>query len=358
MPGPRPRRPNLTKLIDDLSSADAARRESAAARLTIAGQAAVQPLRALVATDEAAADARVAALRTLAGIGGAHAAAADAAVATLAGPVDALALEGIDVLRTMLDEREDETAATTALEHLTRIALSAAAPVERRRAAIDALSGLPEPLLRPILEAVASDADPALAARGRATRRQQGATLADVLADGQLPDPPAAMSALIDAAGSTVPVTDLRRVIELVRAREQREAEAGHDDRRAAWRLIRGQVHRALGDRDSQVALYDLRETLEEAEAPVTVDFLAAAMKVGDENCLDGLAAQWVAAGTDRWLRDQLELAVRSIVNRKALTRADPVFVRLLGRLPAAGPLVAIAPKRRRLRSWESSVDG
>ena len=83
------------------------------------------------------------------------------------------------------------------------IALWAAAPVERRRAAIDALSGLPEPLLRPILEAVASDADPALAARGRATRRQRDATLADVLADGQLPDSPAAMSALIDAAGST-----------------------------------------------------------------------------------------------------------------------------------------------------------
>src|SRR5690606_28036598 len=350
MPGPR-RRPNLSKLIDDLSSADAARRESAAARLAIAGQAAVQPLRALVATDEAAAEARVAALRTLAGIAGAHATAAAAAVATLDSPVDALAAEGIDLLRTMLEGREDETAATTALEHLTQLALSAAAPVERRRAAIDALSGLPETLLRPILEALASDADPALAARGAAARRQQGPTLADVLAGGQPPDSPAALSALIDAAGSTAPVTDLRRATGLVRGRERREGEAGHHDRRGAWRLIRGRVHRALGDRDSQVALYDLRETLEQADAPVTVDFLAAAMKVGDENCLDGLAARWVTAGTDRWLRDQLELAVRSIITRRSLTRADPVFVRLLGRLPAAGPLVAIAPRTRRPRS-------
>lgn len=346
MPVPAPRRPNLPKLIEELSSPDAARRESAAARLTIIGAAAVARLR-VAAADAATPDARIAALRTLAGIAGAGATAAKAAVAALASPVDALAAEGIDVLRALLHD-DDEAAATTALEHLTQLALSAAAPMARRHAALDALAALPDPLLTPILDALASDANPELAARGRrAPRRPPGATLDDVLDGKRLPDTPAALAALIDAAGSAAPVTDLRRAIDLVRARERQEHEAGRDDRRAAWMLVRGQLHRALADRDSHIALYDLRETLEQADLPLTVDFLAAVMQVGDESCLDGLAARWVAAAADRWLRGEIEQAVRTIVDRKALTRADPALVKLLGRLPAAGPLVAMAPRKR-----------
>ena len=43
--------------------------------------------------------------------------------------------------------------------------------------------------------------------------------------------------------------------------------------------------------RDSRLAVYDLRETIESASAPVAVEFLQALTLVGDISCLEPIAA-------------------------------------------------------------------
>jgi hypothetical protein len=89
-----------------------------------------------------------------------------------------------------------------------------------------------------------------------------------------------------------------------------------------------------------------LRETLERAEGPLPVGFLAAAASVGDAACLEPIAAAWASAPPDdHWWRDHLVDAFAAIVKREALTRRHPVLKRILERQPAAAVLVAMARK-------------
>ncbi len=77
------------------------------------------------------------------------------------------------------------------------------------------------------------------------------------------------------------------------------------------------------------------------------VGFLAAAAAIGDDACLEPLAAAWVnSSANDRWWRDHVAEAFRAIVAREHLTRRHPVLRRILERWPAAGVLVAAAKKR------------
>ena len=96
-------------------------------------------------------------------------------------------------------------------------------------------------------------------------------------------------------------------------------------------------MHQALAARNSRLAVYDLRDSLLEAERlPVT--FLAALEEVGDASCLENLAAAYDASSRsgDRWWREHVATAFRAIVQREGLTRRHAAVKRAMQRWPEA----------------------
>jgi hypothetical protein len=327
---------DVDRLMAELSSADDLRRQTAQARLAVIGARAVTKLCALALDDNEAGQARLAAIQSLEAIGDPRSL---GPAATLAERNDEIGLSAIAVLGAIV--RLKEARATRAFDRLAALVLDQETPDERRLAALAALEGLSERLLKPIYDALAADRNPRLSAR--ATRRAVGATIPlETLLECPLPDDPGVVAAVIREEVESAKVTTLRRAVEAVRARER----AVEGERRAVWTAIRGQVHQALAARTSRLALYDLRETLEHAGGPLPVGFLAAAAVIGDNTCLEPLAAAWVhAAPEDHWWRDHLADAFRAIVTREHLGRRHQVVRRILDRWPAAGVLV---PEARR----------
>ena len=224
---------DLGRLIEELGSPDAVTRESAAARLAIRGRAATPRLIALAERRDAGVPARTAALRVLAATAGPSV--LDLAVRTLRAPEDELAVEAVEICRVLAAGPEPH--ATRAFEPLTELALETTASVERRLAAIGALEGLPDALLRPVYEALVQD---------------------------------------ITASGDTA----------------------------------------ALG----------------------------------------ALARAWVASKReDRWWRDHVASAFRAIVAREGLTREHASLQQVLSRWPAAGVLVASAPRSTAKKATDRS---
>jgi len=326
----------LSRLIGDLLDADAIRRETAAARLAVIGERAVGPLLEVAhGRNGASAVARAAALGALAAIGDSRAVALAVRLADdSAGDV---ALAAIDVLGAAVHGRGPE--ATQALDRLAELALSRTRDPEQRVAAIAAMDGLPEKTLRPIYQTLAvDDSSPSVA---RIARVQAGDMLSLSELVEHLPDDPAIVSTAVRHDGASARLTTLKQAIDLIRKREAGAAE----DVRGAWMIVRGQLHQELASRGSRIALYDLRETVEAARAPLPVGFIAAVTTVGDASCLDALAAAWTASASDdaRWWRDHVVDAFRAIVAREKLTRRAPALRRILERRPSAGALVALA---------------
>jgi hypothetical protein len=341
MPVHRSRHPDIEALVGQLSHADPVVGESAEARLAVVGDRAVPAVRTLLHDSSASSSARVRALRTLAAIDRYQA--LEAAAMAAVGIDDALALEAIDLLGGAVSDAADPVAGDRALEHLTRLALAPSVAEQRRLVMMEPLSRLPAPLRKPIFEALANDASGAIAARATNQDAVPPGALGRWSDADRLPSEPDALAEAIAHEGDQAPVTALRRLVDLVRAREK----TGADVERDGWRGARGLLHETLARRGSLIALYDLRETLEQVDRSVSAHFLTAAMAVADASCLDAIAARWVHAGPDVWLRDQLERIFHAIINRERLRRSSPVLVRLLKRHPAAGPLVATAPRTR-----------
>ena len=93
-----------------------------------------------------------------------------------------------------------------------------------------------------------------------------------------------------------------------MRARETEEPAA---EPQAEWRVVRRALHQILASRQSRVALYDLRETLEADDGPLPVEFVAALTAIGDTSCLEaigGAYARAAAAGqpSHDWWRQHL----------------------------------------------------
>jgi hypothetical protein len=132
----------------------------------------------------------------------------------------------------------------------------------------------------------------------------------------------------------------LQKLVEAVRARESAAASGARSE---GWRQVRGALHQTLALRGSRVAVYDLRETLAEAREPLPAPFLAAMHVVGDESCLESIAAAWTAAddggaspeSAARW-RHQLEAAFQAVVKREKISRRSAAWKRLATRFPAA----------------------
>jgi hypothetical protein len=179
-----------------------------------------------------------------------------------------------------------------------------------------------------------SDAEVRAAAGGTAAPPTAGPDVWRAATEGQLPSTPAALKAALTAGRTTARLTELQRLVDKVRAREQQETDAGV---REEWRAVRGAIHQALAARNSRLALYDLRDSLLEPER-LPVAFLAALEDIGDATCLDTLAAAYDASSRsgDTWWREHLASAFRAILQREGLTRRHAALKRVLARYPDA----------------------
>jgi hypothetical protein len=212
-----------------------------------------------------------------------------------------------------------------------------------RVAAVGAVGELELSTIAPLLEALRDDPQAGVRALARSVgsstlsrppRRGSRETVqADAVktltaaAGRDLPDDPDVLRHAIVSEGGSAPLPSLLRVIEAVREREGQEPPS----RRVAWMAARAAAHLALANRGSRLALYDLRESLESAEARLPVEFLAALSAVGDASCVEAVAAAH-ARSRDGWWRAHLALAFRAIVTREGLTRRHGVIRKIVKR--------------------------
>lgn len=290
----------------DLRDGAPARRDAAVARLRLAGGSAVERLASLVSSDAPPA-ARAAALSVLEGADDPRA--LEAARGALGDLEPSVANAAIAVLREWVT-RED---GTTALEALVAVALDTRASSDVRLAALDGLSDLPREVVQPLIQQVVAS----------------GATPRELAPQGAFDDPLGAREWL--AANQQASLSQLHASVAGIRERERREPAART---RQEWIVVRGAVHAVLARRGSRVGLYDLRETFDSAQAPLPLDFLAAAAAIGDVSCLEPLARAWDAAPEEEWWRSRLTEAAAGILAREKLTGRAAVVKGLRAKYP------------------------
>jgi HEAT repeat protein len=322
----------IDALIVDLAAGSAVARETALARLTLFGARAVERLIA-AAQGEGPPDARAAAWRALDAIGDVRA--LEPALAALAdaklSPVVGAAAAGVarshvrgargagvvDRLATvLLDRTRDEDIRLAAFRALDELDPATMAPVRR------SLADDPSPVMR---------AEAAVGRGGAAAAPVDTAALLTRAADGTLPDDPGALRQALSRSGTQLPLPRLLRILERVREREGAEPVQARDE----WRLARAAAHVALAARKSRLALYDLRESIETAKAPLPVEFLTVLSAIGDASCLEAVAGAHRKA-QDGWWRTHLAEAFRTIVAREKLTSRHAALRRIEKRWPGA----------------------
>lgn len=309
--------PDVPSLIEGLRDGGD-RREAAIARLIIAGRRAVARLvEACRATTDR--ELQVAILRILEATGDERALAAAETAIAAHGDV---AVAGIAVLRELMGRREGG-ADVTALDMLLAIARDPSADRRVRAAAVSALDHAPADVRQAIGGLAASDSPLP------APESLDDALWEDAL-NGRLPDDPARLREAIPVHAPAAALADLHRLIEALGAREQGEP------RRASaqqWLAVRGALHQALALRGSRIALYDLRETFDRAAAQLPSAFLGAIQTIGDDSCLEPLAAAFVRAKEARW-QHQLAQAFHEIVKRERITKRHSALRRALAKAP------------------------
>jgi hypothetical protein len=335
---------DIRTLIAALASTDDVQRESAIARLAVIGGRAVDRL--ATAYPAASRDVRIAILRALEAI-------ADPRVLPVArgalGEGGDVAVAAAASLRPLLDSADSVTA-TGALDVLVETALDSSAERRVRLAAFDAVREMPASVRGPVAAALQKEAgadDSRTESPGKPSPEDSAGTAGPDAAwqdalDGRLPDDPAGLREAVQRRAGSAPLGMLQKTIDSARTRERTEV----GPRRDAWLAFRGAVHQALALRGSRVALYDLRETLAEAREPLPAAFLAAAHVVGDESCLEPIAAGWTEAGDPRW-RHQLEAAFEAIVKREKIPRRSAALKRIETRFPEAAGAFSTTSRTR-----------
>jgi HEAT repeat protein len=324
----------IDTLIANLISGTAVTREGAIARLTVFGARAVERL-IVLADSDALSPARIAAFRTLEAI--ADPRALDAALRAIDSPDLLVASAALAVARAFIRSSRG----ASVVDALTTVALDSERPDVLRVAALGALLDLERSTIAPLLRTLA--ADPSAPVRHEielhtGTRvRQKRVDPAETLSGAaqELPDDPGVLQAGIVAGGETVDLPLLLSIIERVRDREAKEPPG----RRMEWTTARAAAHAALARRGSRIALYDLRESLETAESPLPVEFLAALSAAGDASCLEAIAGAYhraaATAGSDHdWWRRHLADAFKTIVRREKITRRHAVAKKIEKRWP------------------------
>lgn len=240
---------------------------------------------------------------------------------------------------------EDRELATLGFDRLATLLLDEAAPSAARQVAVDAIRGLRDHASSELLARLPAAARPVHAATATsATAATPGAVDDEPgapLAAEPVPDSPAGVRQHVASAGAVMPLSQLHRALERARA-HQRDARDPVQARE--WLATRGAVHLALAQRGSTVALYDLRELLEQLDEPPPVSALAALRQVGDASCLEPLAAAWTRVD-DGWTREQLQATAREICERHGIGVGHAVVKRLRAK---RHPLAEALPAPRR----------
>jgi hypothetical protein len=312
---------DVQRLVASLDSPSALEREAAVARLIVIGERAVERLLAVL-KNSSSTTSSVAALAVLEAIGDPRGL---EAILTATGS-DSIAVAAIQAARSYLKGRSG----SRALDRLTAISLDLGRPDGVRLAAFLALEGLGPATIKPLVAQLRDDPSAAMrtaVSSGGAAKADPAAVLADAAEIG-LPQTPAELREAIAAAGAGAPLAALLRIVERARDREAAEPPS----RRTHWTMVRAAAHVALANRQSRLALYDLRESIESAAGPLPVEFLAALSSVGDASCLEPIAVAYgrtAAAAQDDWWRRHLEAAFRTIVTRNKITRRHTVLKKI-----------------------------
>ncbi len=336
----------VDRLIADLTSGTDLQRESAVARLAVIGGRAVGRLLEVVRTAEAPA-VKAAALQALETSGDVRS--LEAALALLATAEPAVAEQAVSLARRFLTSSHG----ARVVDSLTALAFDSARPSALRLTALEALADMPARTVQPVWQRLVEDEDPAVRRRARLALglRETEPPPREVLeaaAAGSLPDAAPVLKAALASAGQETPLPTLHGILEAIRDRERSVS----DPRDAVeWRQARGTLHRMLAERGSTVALYDLRETIEQAAPPLSADFVAALALAGDHTCLDAIAASFArtagsAAGYD-WWRSQLASAFQQIVHREGLTGRHAAIKRVRAKWPEVAVRLLGPPHRR-----------
>ncbi len=328
----------IRRLIDALGADDEVARESAVARLAMIGPRATDHL--LRHYPAAAPRLRAGMLRAFEGLADARALPVARTALADASPENVIA--AIGVLRAFLNAPHPALA-RDALDAVVATALDTRRPAAPRIAAFEALRVLPADVSEAVRRNLAEDGDPEVKARatlqgGTGEGTPQDKTVWDQAVAGALPASPAALKQALAARRAAARLADLQRLVDHLRAREQREPVA---EVREEWRAVRGAVHQALAARGSRLALYDLRDSLLDPDR-LPVAFLAALEEIGDATCLDTLAAAYEASSRsgDAWWREHVAAAFRAIVSREGLTRRHTAVKRTMARWPDAAAVL------------------
>lgn len=319
----------IDALIAGLGAAGTVARETAVARLTLLGGRAVERVLAAAQSGEPA-EARAAAWRTLEAIGDARALEPALALLGAADRDPASSAAAAGVARSHL--RGGHGAA--ALDRLAAVLLDRGRHETVRLAALRALRDLDAATIAPILASLAADPSETIRVEAALTTPaaaglEDPAALVRRAAESGLADEPSALRYALSRAGAGIALPLLLRIVERVREREGSEPRAARDD----WRLTRAAAHVALASRGSRLALYDLRESLESANAPLPVEFLTALAMIGDASCVEAIASAHAKA-KDAWWRHHLADAFYTIVQREKLTSRHAAMKRIAKRWP------------------------
>lgn len=332
MPIQRSAGAEIRQLIDALDGTDDTKRESAIARLAVIGPRAMEHL--LQEFPDATGRGRAGVLRALERLADPRALAP--ARTALGDSSAAVQSSAVGVLRALL-AAEKAAVSRDAFDALVAVALDRQRAADVRLAAWEAIRDAAGNARETVRQALADDPDVEVRRRARLSPSRSPGDGADVwreALEGKLPASPAALKPALASHRSTAGLTELQRLVDRVRAREQQEPDAGV---REEWRAVRGAVHQALAARNSRLALYDLRDSLLAPER-LPVAFLAAIEDIGDATCLDTLAAAYDESSRsgDTWWRQHLASAFRAIVQREGLTRRHAALKRVLARWPDA----------------------
>ncbi|MEO8259350.1 MAG: hypothetical protein ABI868_18530 [Acidobacteriota bacterium] len=328
----------IDALIAQLSSDSASARDAAVVRLTILGPRTVDKLITVVGS-AAPRFTRIAALQALEAVASPRA--IDVALHTLDDPDLAVAVAAVSTAQTFLDAERG----ADVIDRIIEVALDLRRQTELRLAAIQGLSTLKPGTLTPLLKVLAQDPDPEVRDRAQAAASPKPARPPDSLyevstaASGTLPDDPVALGRAVADAAAAIALPLLHQLIDRIRAHEAAQP-SGH---RAEWAKTRAAAHLALAGRGSRLALYDLRESIESATAPLPVEFLAALSQIGDASCLEAIAAAYARAagpghGSADWWRQHLASAFQTIGKREGLTRRHRLIRKIVQRWGDAAP--------------------
>lgn len=321
----------IDALIADLRGGTAITREAAVARLTIIGARGVERLLEL-AESPADAAARAAAFRTLEAIADPRALGPALRALDDVGIDPAVAVAAAGVARAFIRGARG----ASAVDGLTAVALDRARPEPVRIAALRAMRDLQQSTLAPLLKSLVDDPSPAVRAEAEARPARKPSAAVESLdtltraAQAGLSNDPDALRHAIGRAGDAIALPLLLRIVERVREREGLEPPA----QRPRWTTTRAAAHAALANRGSRLALYDLRESIEAATAPLPVEFLTALSIIGDASCLEAIGSAH-ARSRDAWWRTHLADAFRTIVVRERITRRHAVMKRVGKKYPS-----------------------